>query len=310
PQICDYEGSDYRTRFWEAADRAYEDAADRIALARLLPPRGERLIEIGAGFGRLADLYTGYQQVILLDYATSQLRQAQERLGRDDRFLYVAANLYHLPLADSVLDTAITVRVLHHVQDLPAAFREIGRVLKPGGTYVLDYANKRHLKAVLRYLLGRQRESPFSLAPYAFVPLNYDFHPAYVEARLREAGFALQRQLAVSSFRLPLLKRLLGHRVLAALEELLQGPTAPLKLAPSIFIRATIAKADSSTEPAGLWRCPRCGGTEVAERKDGLECFTCNTVWPLDDGIYDFKTSSQMSVARSSDDCLAETGDL
>ena len=240
PKICDYEGSDYRTRFWESADRAYEDAADRIALARLLPPRGERLIEIGAGFGRLADLYGGYQQVILLDYAQSQLRQAQERLGRGGRFLYVAADLYHLPLADSALDTVVTVRVLHHVEDLSAAFREIGRVLRPGGTYVLDYANKRHVKAILRYLLGRQRESPFSPVPYPFVPLNYDFHPAYMEARLREAGFALQRQLAVSTFRLPLLKRLLGPRLLAALDGLLQSPTASLKLAPSIFIRATL----------------------------------------------------------------------
>jgi SAM-dependent methyltransferase len=238
PHICDYEGSDYRTRFWESADRAYEDAADRIALARLLPPRGERLIEIGAGFGRLADLYGGYRQVILLDYATSQLRQAQERLGRDERFLYVTADLYHLPLADGVLDAAVTVRVLHHVEEIPAAFRELRRVLTPGGAYVLEYANKRHLRAILRYLLGRQRENPFSPAPYPFVPLNYDFHPAYVEARLREAGFALQRQLAVSTFRLPLLKRLLGHRILAALDGLLQAPTAPLKLAPSLFIRA------------------------------------------------------------------------
>jgi SAM-dependent methyltransferase len=265
PQICDYEGSDYRTRFWESADRAYEDAADRIALARLLPPRGERLIEIGAGFGRLADLYGGYQQVILLDYATSQLRQAQERLGRDERFIYVVADLYHLPLADSTLDTAVTVRVLHPVQDIHAALREIGRVLKPGGTYVLDYANKRHIKAILRYLLGRQRENPFSPEPYAFVPLNYDFHPTYIEGRLREAGFTLQRQLAVSTFRLPLLKRLLDHRLLATLDGLLQVPTAPLKLAPSIFIRATRTKAGSPIEPANVSRATPGGRRQIPD---------------------------------------------
>lgn len=301
-QICDYEGSDYRTRFWESADRAYEDAAERIALTRLLPPQGERLIEIGAGFGRLADLYTGYRQVILLDYAKSQLRQAQERLGRDDRFVYVAANLYNLPLADSALDTVVTVRVLHHVQDLRAAFREIERILKPKGTYVLEYANKRHLKAVLRYLLRRQRESPFSLAPYEFVALNYNFHPTYMEGRLREAGFAIERELAVSTFRLPLFKRLLSPTTLAALDGLLQRPTAPLKLAPSIFIQATTIKAGSSVEPADLWRCPRCHGTDLAEGEDGLECFTCNTIWPLDDGIYDFRQTpddrSQMTDTR------------
>nr|HID13463.1 hypothetical protein [Anaerolineae bacterium] len=54
--ICDYEGSAYRTEFW-GQGREYEDAVERIALQRLLPPSGRRIIEIGAGFGRLADLY-------------------------------------------------------------------------------------------------------------------------------------------------------------------------------------------------------------------------------------------------------------
>ena len=66
-RYCDYEGSDYRTAFWGGRDREYEDAAERIALGRLLPPSGGRLIEIGAGFGRLADLYAGYREVVLLD---------------------------------------------------------------------------------------------------------------------------------------------------------------------------------------------------------------------------------------------------
>ena len=48
--ICDYEGSDY-VEFWNG--RQYEDSCERIALARLLPPGGARLIDLGAGFGRL-----------------------------------------------------------------------------------------------------------------------------------------------------------------------------------------------------------------------------------------------------------------
>jgi hypothetical protein len=38
PPVCDYEGSDYRTRFWEGQGRDYEDQAERIALRRLMPP--------------------------------------------------------------------------------------------------------------------------------------------------------------------------------------------------------------------------------------------------------------------------------
>ncbi len=40
PPICDYEGSNYRTEFWEKRGRDYEDRVERIALRRLLPRRG------------------------------------------------------------------------------------------------------------------------------------------------------------------------------------------------------------------------------------------------------------------------------
>lgn len=286
-EICDYEGSSYRTDFWEGQGRQYEDMAERLALRKLLPPAGARLVEIGAGFGRLVDLYDGYRQVVLLDYSKSMLRQAQHLLGRGGKYIYVAASLYGMPFVDSLFDTTVTVRVLHHVQNIPAAFQEIQRVLRPGGAYVLEYANKRHLKAVLRYLLGRQSWNPFAPEPYEFVELNYDFHPTWMKARLREAGFAIGRELAVSSFRLPLLKRLIPPRPLAALDGLLQGPAAPLKLAPSVFIRARAEKEDAQAE--GFFRCPSCHGTDLVETEEALTCRGCGRGWAIDDGIYDFK---------------------
>ena len=64
PSICDYEGSNYRTEFWENQGRDYEDKAERIALRRLMPRRGKRILEIGAGFGRLSSEYlAAYDQV-------------------------------------------------------------------------------------------------------------------------------------------------------------------------------------------------------------------------------------------------------
>src|SRR6185436_12176934 len=101
--VMDYEGSHWREEFWRG--RAYEDRVERIALSAELPPTGQRLVEIGAGFGRLADLYRGYGEVILLDYARSMLKDARERLGADPRFIFVAADLYNLPFAENALDT-------------------------------------------------------------------------------------------------------------------------------------------------------------------------------------------------------------
>ena len=155
PALCDYEGSAYRVEFW-TGERAFEDQAERLALRTLLPPSGARLVEIGAGFGRLADLYAGYTQVILVEPALSMLHQAQERLGHDARFTFVRSSVYDLPLQDQTLDTVVMVRVLHHLVDVPRALTELRRIVRPGGAFVLEFANKRNLKSRLRFALRRQ----------------------------------------------------------------------------------------------------------------------------------------------------------
>lgn len=287
-EICDYQDSHYRTDFWEGQGREYEDRVERIALARLLPPQGRRLIEIGAGYGRLADQYRGYDEVLLLDYALSQLQQARQQLG-DDGFRYIAADLYNMPLVDCCLDAVVMVRVMHHVQDPSAALKEIARVLTSQGTFILEYANKRNLKAILRYLVGRQEWSPFSHQPVEFVRLNFDFHPAFMENQLRGAGFDLEEQLAVSTFRLLLLKKLVPTSLLVYLDALLQRSSSGLKLSPSRFVRARINKTVPTAMAEPLFRCPVCGTTPLSPSVMALDCHGCGRRWAIQDGIHNFR---------------------
>jgi ubiquinone/menaquinone biosynthesis C-methylase UbiE len=287
--ICDYEGSTYRTDFWEGQGREYEDLAERIALHKLLPPTGGRLLDVGAGFGRLADLYAGYDEVILLDYSTSLLQEARGRLGRDPRYRCVAANFYHLPFVDGLIETVVMVRVLHHAQDVPAVLDEIARVVRARGHFVLEYANKRHVKAMLRYLLRRQAWSPFDRQPVEFVALNFDFHPAYVRQHLAHAGFAIQRERAVSAFRLPLLKRTVPSQVLAALDGLLQRPLAALKPTPSVLL-CSRREGSAPGAPLGVFfRCPACRSADLVAGDGALICRACARHWPIVDGVHDFR---------------------
>lgn len=287
-QVIDYEGSDYQERFWQRGGREYEDLAERIALRRLLPPIGRRLVEFGAAFGRLADLYDGYQQVILLDYSRSLLRQAQARLGVGGRYVYVAANIYKLPLAAGVIDAAVMVRVMHHLADVPAALAQIRRVIAPGGVFIAEYASKRHLKAIARYTLRRQAWSPFDPTPYEFVPLNFDFHPGWMSEQVRGAGFSIERELAVSHFRLPVLKRLAPANALAVADGAVQAIGARWKLTPSVFVRCSTQGALPPTLPAQLFQCPECAGA-LARGQASLDCAGCGRRWSSLGGLYDFK---------------------
>jgi ubiquinone/menaquinone biosynthesis C-methylase UbiE len=287
--ICDYEGSTYRTDFWEGQGREYEDLAERAALRALLPPEGGRLLDIGAGFGRLAALYGGYRQVVLLDYSFSQLQYARQRLG-DEGFVYVAADIYRLPLGTHTVDTTVMVRVLHHLVDVPLAFRQIGRVTRPGGTFVLEFANKRHLKNLVRHLLGRG-VNPFAPEPYAFASLHYDYHPDWIRQRLGAEGLEAEEARSVSFFRLGALKRAVSPGALARLDAALQRPLAPLAVAPSHFYRCRVATTGDAKAASGelAFRCPSCDHEPLERVAAGWTCGRCAAHWPIIDGIHVFK---------------------
>ena len=289
PPICDYEGSGYRTDFWEGQGRDYEDLVERIALRRLLPPRGHRIAHLGAGFGRMSNELAGYDQVIVLDYSRTLLREGQQRLGDDARYIFVAADIYRMPLAEGSCDAAVMERVIHHMADVPAALSQVRSILAPGAPFVLEFANKRNLKAILRYLLRRQSWSPFAPEPVEFVELNFDFHPRYMAACLREAGFSTDRRLAVSYFRLGLLKRAVPLRLLVALDRLLQptGQFAPYS--PSVF---ALNHAAGDTPPNAvdgpLFKCLHCG-EPLQAIDDTMVCPRGDGRWAIREGIYDFK---------------------
>lgn len=287
-KVIDYEGSKYSTEFW-TPEREYEDRVERLALQALLPARGRRLIEIGAGAGRLAGLYLDYDEVVLMDYARSTLIEARERWGHDARFKFVAADVYRLPFADGAFDTIVMVRVLHHLVDVSAALNQIAAALQGTGTFVLEFANKRNLKAMLRYALQRQTWSPYAREPIEFVELNFDFHPTWVHNRLRGAAFEVRRKRSLSFFRLGLLKRLLGAKRLASLDGALQRALAPLAISPSMFLQCKLRRGEHRPALDSLFKCPECGSTDWNESQEALTCVDGHR-WSKENGVYDFRT--------------------
>lgn len=289
PAICDYEGSTYRTDFWEGKGREYEDAVERLVLRRFLPRAGKRYIDLGAGFGRLIDEAAGFEEVVVMDYSRTLLQEAQARLGRSERFLYVAADLYRLPFAANAFDAALLCRVVHHLADPLAAFRQIRQSMAGGGIFVLEFANKLNLKAMLRYALRRQTWSPYSREPIEFVRLNFDFHPADMRQKLIAAGFVPRRRAATSWLRLGLFKRLLPLRLMVAVDRLLQPLGGLLPYAPQIFVQSRVAGAPSAViERDQLFKCPLTGAP-LRREGDVLLSAADKPRWAIRDGIYDLK---------------------
>jgi len=303
PGICDYEGSNYRTEFWEGQGRDYEDRVERIALKKLLPAHGKHLLEIGAGFGRLTHEYIEkYDKVVLLDYSFSQLEYAREHLGASDKFTYVAADAYQLPFRPAKFDGVSMIRTIHHMSNVNAVLRQVAHVLSPGGTFILEHANKRNMKAIVRYALRRQTWSPYNHEPHEFVELNFVFHPHYMRDMLALNGFDIQTRMPVSFFRLGALKKWMPLNLMVNADALLQRTGA--LISPSIFIKATrrselphpkdFGSHQLPTKPVmefdPLFACPTSGGPLIREG-DSLVSIVTGLHYAIRDGIYDFKVA-------------------
>jgi SAM-dependent methyltransferase len=238
----------YRDAFW--ASRAYEDLCDRLALRALLPATGQQLLDVGAGFGRLADEYGGFGHVTLVDASPAMIGAARERIGSDPRFTIVQADAGHLPVASASMDVVVAVRLILHVRNPEVVFAEVARVLRPGGLFVLEFPNRRHLLARLRYLARRQAWSPDDADPHEYREGHFSHQPATVVRQLRGAGLAPASRRAVSLFRSARLKSLVPARSLARLEAPLQAPLGRLAPSPSLYIASRKRGQLAGAEPA------------------------------------------------------------
>ena len=229
--------------YW--AGREYEHAAEGIALKRLLRGRHfKHAVDVGGGYGRLSRFLTTFaDKVTLAEPSQQQLDIAKIYLKDTPEVEQKKLQAADLKMPDASVDLVLVVRVLHHLPDPSAEFREIARVLEPGGTFILEFANDAHFLNRVRYAVKGKRvpKKPVDISSQASKKAGeiafVNHHPKTIIKLLNEAGFEVDAVLSGSNLRSPVLKRLLGKNIRVGLEKLLQPMLAPLYFGPSVWLR-------------------------------------------------------------------------
>jgi SAM-dependent methyltransferase len=121
--------------FTEGADAEYEQQILPLLGAHLAGSR--RVLDLGCGegqVGRLGAALPGVELVVGADPTWAQIRVAAERGGGVE---VTRAEAAALPFQRHAFDAVVACLVFEHIEAFDEAIAEVGRVLQPGGRFLL-----------------------------------------------------------------------------------------------------------------------------------------------------------------------------
>lgn len=131
------EGYDRWSKTYDATPNPVVSMDDRCTLIALAPKSGERILDAGCGTGRhFSTLRRAGSKVFGADFSLGMLRVARRQFPQVPVLL---ADLQQaLPFANNYFDAVLCALVGEHLDPLYRVFREMHRVLRPGGRLVFS----------------------------------------------------------------------------------------------------------------------------------------------------------------------------
>lgn len=144
------------TRIIETFDRLAEsyggpeglEEVNRVALSRHARNFEGRLLDVGCGSGTFMEKYfiPEKQFLVSADFSHNMIGVAKRRLEIlfGGGFGFVECVAQQLPFGDGAFDACVCINTLHNMprwEDAEAAVAEMARVLKPGGSMLLEFRN-------------------------------------------------------------------------------------------------------------------------------------------------------------------------
>jgi SAM-dependent methyltransferase len=133
-------------RLYPAYTRNWDDKLFRKEIEKHLTPK-KTVLDLGAGAGIVSEMnFKGLAaRVCGVDLDPRVVSNPMLDEGR-------LADAGGIPYPDSTFDVVFADNVVEHLSDPLAVFREVSRVLKPGGVFLFKTPNKRHYMPLIARL--------------------------------------------------------------------------------------------------------------------------------------------------------------
>ncbi len=182
------------------------------------------VVELGCGTGRFTrKIYRPELTITAIDFSEASLELAKKSLPNTISVSFRIGDVRNLQLPDSSADHVMSIQVYEHLierEDAQMFFREIARILKPGGTALVSgYA-----LTLMDLLLGHKASGPggIQFVRYPVADLRQFAHEAGMEFLVHSKAILFTRRP------FNLLAGILSDKVLLALDKMLSPLCGPL----------------------------------------------------------------------------------
>lgn len=187
----------------------------------------DKVLDCGCGDGLYLKTIKelGKYNIIGFDLDGNNLKLAQGYIN-NNHVPFIQGNICNLPFKDETFDKIFSTEVLEHVPDDKQAAKEIHRVMKSGGTFIVTVPNHNYpllwdpINWFLERITGHHIQSGFWAGLWNMHLRLY--HPEEIESLIKEAGFKIISIEPLTHYCVPF-----NHIVLYGLKKVLNTGVLP-----------------------------------------------------------------------------------
>ena len=265
-------------------------------------------LEVGANAGHSSYMLCNEFSAdgFALDISADSLRHGralQEAWNMPRAPIRVAGDAAHLPFADGSLRMVVTFQTLSQFMDIESIFREVARVLQPGGVFLFA---EEPLKRMLSLRLYRcpyyEHMKPWERKLYDWGLLGYLVRDVIGAHQEESFGIRQNHTMDITHWDVLVKKYFASHEYQMFSPERGWGETIVKRLTGSQWLSARLlggtlaaickkagsppASAPSMAKFEAFFRCPGCHGSLHRDSSQALRCSNCGYEAQDEGGVY------------------------